>query len=84
MNFVSKSLEAMGIGHICLRSGCRFERLIDELYSGTVRIIIATDVASRYFKLLIHYNESRIILIGRFDIGLEVSYAVFVSRRINL
>ncbi|CAG9531168.1 unnamed protein product [Cercopithifilaria johnstoni] len=47
VELVSRSLREVNIEHTCLSSGCRIERLIDELRNGTVRIIIATDVASR-------------------------------------
>uniref|UniRef100_A0A8R1TX41 RNA helicase n=1 Tax=Onchocerca volvulus TaxID=6282 RepID=A0A8R1TX41_ONCVO len=47
VNLVSSSLREMGIEHTSLRGSRRIERLIDELHNGTIRIIIATDVASR-------------------------------------
>ncbi|OZC12183.1 hypothetical protein X798_00704, partial [Onchocerca flexuosa] len=47
VDLVSSSLREMGIDHTSLRGGRRIERLIDELHNGAIRIIIATDVASR-------------------------------------
>ncbi|KAL3985228.1 DEAD/DEAH box helicase family protein [Acanthocheilonema viteae] len=64
VNLVSKSLREVGIEHTILSGGCRNERIIDELCSGTVRIIIATDVASRGLDLpqlrhIINYDFPR-------------------------
>lgn len=47
VNLVSNSLREMGVEHTSLIGSQRIEHLIDELRSGAVRIIIATDVASR-------------------------------------
>ncbi|VDO17128.1 unnamed protein product [Brugia timori] len=47
VNLISDSLKKVGIEHTSLSGGRRTERLIDELHNGTLRVIIATDVASR-------------------------------------
>ncbi|KAM3717830.1 putative ATP-dependent RNA helicase [Dirofilaria immitis] len=64
VNLVSNSLREVGIEHTSLRGGRRIERLIDDLHSGIVRTIIATDVASRGLDLpqlrhIINYDFPR-------------------------
>ncbi|EFO22647.1 DEAD/DEAH box helicase [Loa loa] len=64
VGLVSRSLREMGIEHTSLSGGRRIEQLIDELRSGAVRIIIATDVASRGLDLpqlrhIINYDFPR-------------------------
>uniref|UniRef100_A0A0R3RYB2 ATP-dependent RNA helicase n=1 Tax=Elaeophora elaphi TaxID=1147741 RepID=A0A0R3RYB2_9BILA len=64
VNLVSKSLKEVGIEHTSLSGGRRIERLINELHSGTIRVIIATDVASRgldlpHLRHIINYDFPR-------------------------
>lgn len=49
IGLVSDSLREVGVEHTSLCGSRRIKQLIDELHNGTIRVIIATDVASRYF-----------------------------------
>uniref|UniRef100_A0A915PVV8 RNA helicase n=1 Tax=Setaria digitata TaxID=48799 RepID=A0A915PVV8_9BILA len=64
IDLVSRSLKEMGVEHIFLSGGRQAERLIGNLQSGTVRVIVATDVASRGLDLpqlrhIINYDFPR-------------------------
>lgn len=51
MSFISTVLREVGVEHVVFGGGRQIEHLIDDLRSGSARVIVATDVASRYVML---------------------------------